>query len=316
MTNGRPKISVCSSCYNEMGNIEEWYSRVVQVFSRHPAYDYEIVIADNCSTDGTRELLRRLAAADKRFKVIFNSNNFGQLRSPVNAFLRSTGDASVLMVSDLQDPPELISQMLQKREEGFLVVVATRTARAEGPLIGACRWLYYWLLAKISDPSRIIRNFTGFGLYDRRFVDALRRYNDPVPYLRGLVGEIGFKRATVEFVMGERKRGASKNNVFILYDYAMNGFVNHSKLPLRLAVLAGFCLSGVSLALSLIYFVYKLLYWETFSLGVAPAVIGLFFFSGVQLAFTGVVGEYVGAILTQTKNFPMVIEEETLNFDA
>lgn len=309
------KISITTSCFNEESNLRELYKRLMKVFQQLPQYNYEIIIADNCSTDGSRAILREIAAKDRRFKVIFNSNNFGYLRSPHNAFLQATGDAVIPMCSDLHDPPEVILDMVRKWEEGNMVVVAVKPKTRESFPMALVRKLYYKLLSRMSDSHEIIQNFTSFGLYDRRFMDAVKKYNDPYPYFRGMVSEIGFKRTYVEYVPEERKSGESKHNFFTLYDLAMTGFINHSKLPLRLAALMGFCLAGVNLIVALVYLVYKLLYWNTFSLGLAPMVIGLFFFSAVQLIFVGIIGEYISAILTQVKNRPLVIEQERINFD-
>jgi glycosyltransferase involved in cell wall biosynthesis len=311
----RKKISIASGCFNEEGNLQEWYDRIIAMFSGFPQYDYEIIIADNCSTDGSREILRRLAAQDKKFKVIFNSNNFGHIRSPYNGLLQTTGDAVVIMASDLQDPPELIAEFLKKWEEGNRVVVAVKPQSKESLTMALIRKFYYYLLSKVAESDVVIRNFTGFGLYDRKFMDAAKKYHDPFPYFRGLVGEIGFKRAEIEFIQPRRKHGKTKNNIFILYDFAMVGFVNHSKLPLRLAVFCGFCLAGISLLIALGYLIYKLMFWDTFNLGLAPLVIGLFFFSAMQLIFIGIIGEYIGAIYTQVKNKPWAIEDEKINFD-
>ncbi len=308
-------ISVSSSCYNEEGNIQEWYDRIIKVFEKFPQYDYEIVLADNCSTDGTRDILRKIAKNDKSFKVILNSNNFGHIRSPYNAWLSTSGDATVILVSDLQEPPELIEEFIKKWEEGYQVVAGVKSKSKGNILMNQVRKFYYWLLGKFSDSAKIIPNFTGFGLYDRKFMDALRKYQDPYPYFRGLVSEIGFKGAEIQYIQENRKQGKTKNNFFTLYDMAMTGFVNHSKLPLRLATFLGFILAGISLLVAAGYLVYKLLYWNTFTLGLAPLVVGMFFFAAVQLIFIGIVGEYVGAIYTQVKNKPLVIEDEKINFE-
>ncbi len=308
------KISISTSCYNEAGNIRELYERIRAVFEKHPEYDWEIVIADNLSCDGTRELLREIASEDKRFKVILNANNFGHIRSPTNALLHTTGDAVISMCSDLQDPPELIHDFLQKWEEGYQVVCGVKPESKENPLMFAVRRFYYWLLSRFSETEQV-RNFTGYGLYDRKFVEAFRKFHDPYPYFRGMIGEIGFRRTEIPFVQEMRKHGKTKNNFFTLYDMAMTGFVNHTKLPLRLAVFCGFVLAFLSLLTAFGYLVYKLLYWDTFQLGLAPLVIGLFFFSAVQLIFIGILGEYIGAIWTQVKNKPLAIEEEKINFD-
>ncbi len=314
MTQLGKKVSIVTGCLNEQGNVEDFYTRVTKVLSEFPGYSYEIIIADNCSADGTREILRRLAAADSRLKVIFNSSNFGPVRSGYNAFMLATGDAVILMACDLQDPPELIADMIRRWEEGCKVVVAVKSSSGENPLIFFARKCFYRVLGFLSDTDQVIQNFTGFGLYDRVFLNVLRRHRDPVPYLRGFVSEIGFRRAEVPFVQPERKRGKSKHSFLSLYDVAMSGVINHSKLPLRLATFSGFFIAGISLLVALGYLAYKLLYWDTFTLGLAPLIIGVFFFSAVQLIFIGIIGEYVGAILTQVKNRPLAIIEETINF--
>jgi glycosyltransferase involved in cell wall biosynthesis len=308
-------ISITTGCLNEGGNLQEFYDRIIKVMGGLPQYSYEIIIADNCSTDGSRDILRRIAAMDKNFRVILNANNFGPIRSGYNALLQATGDAMVVMSSDLQDPPELIVDLIRKWEEGYQVVAAVKSQSSGNSLMFLVRRFYYWLLSKFSDTDHIIQNFTGFGLYDRKVMNALKLYKDPEPYFRGFISEIGFRRAEIEFVQPPRKHGRSKHSFFTLYDVAMTGFVNHSKLPLRLATFFGFCLSVISLLVALVYLVYKIIFWNTFSLGMAPLVIGVFFFSAVQLIFIGIVGEYVGAILTQVKNHPLAIVDEKINFN-
>lgn len=310
----RKKISVVTGCFNEAENLPELYARLAAVWERHSGYDWELIVADNRSTDGSREVLRELARRDRRVKVILNSNNFGHVRSPANAFRQADGDAVVSMCSDLQDPPEMIERFLEHWEKGVKVVCAVKPASRENPLMAAVRRFYYGLLARFSETEQV-RDFTGYGLYDRQFVDAFKKFPDPYPYFRGLVAEIGFERVEIPFVQDVRKHGRTKNNFFTLYDMAMTGFVNHTKIPLRLAVFCGFITAGCSLLVSLGYLVYKLVYWDTFSLGMAPVVIGLFFFSAVQLIFIGIIGEYLGAVWTQVKNKPLVIEEEKINFD-
>jgi len=307
------KISFTTSCYNEEGNLQEWYNRIISVLSRFPNYDYEFIVADNCSTDHSRVILRDIAARDKKFKVILNANNFGWIRSPFNAFIQAKGDAVVTMCSDLQEPPEVIPEFIRQWEAGALVVCGVKPKSRENPLMFLIRRFYYTLLAKFSDTPQI-QNFTGFGLYDRKFVEAIKLYKDPYPYFRGLVGEIGFQRVEVPFTQADRKHGKRKSSFFRLYDVALTGFVNHTRFPLRLATFMGFVLAGISFLVALGYLIYKLFYWETFSLGLAPLVVGLFFFSAVQLIFIGVIGEYIGAIWTQVKNKPLVIEDERINF--
>ena len=309
------KITIASGCFNEAGNIGELYRRCLEVLKNFPEYDYEFVISDNLSTDGTREILREIAAKDPKFKVILNANNFGHIRSPFNALLNASGDAVVWMCSDLQEPPEVISEFIRKWQEGAKVVAGVRSGTRASWFMELLRKGYYSLLAKTSSESAVIPKFTGFGLYDKVVIDALKKFNDPYPYFRGLVAEIGFQRAEVPFVQEKRKHGKTKNNFFTLYDMAMTGFVNHTKLPLRLAVFSGFFIAFLSLLVALGYFIYKLCNWDDFQVGMAPLVIGLIFFSAIQLIFIGILGEYIGAIYTQVKNKPLVIEEERINFD-
>jgi glycosyltransferase involved in cell wall biosynthesis len=306
-------ISIISGCYNEEGNLQEFHDRIVAVLKKFPQYAYEIIIADNCSTDNSRAIIRQIAAQDKQFKAIFNANNFGHIRSPYNALLQASGDAVVILCSDLQDPPEMIETFIQKWEEGYRVVCAVKPKSKENPLMFLFRRIYYRLLASCSEIHQI-QNFTGFGLYDRKVIDALKKYHEPYPYFRGLISEIGFNRIEIPFIQAARKHGKTKNNFATLYDTAMTGFVNHTKLPLRLAAFFGFVVAGLSLVAAIAYFIYKLLYWNQFNVGLAPLVIGVFFFSSVQLIFIGIIGEYIGAIWTQVKNKPLVIEEERINF--
>ena len=307
-------ISIATSCYNERENLPVFYERVRAVLRDFPEYDYEFVVADNCSTDGTREVLRDIAGKDPRFKVIFNSNNFGHIRSPFNALLRTSGDVVFSLCSDLQEPPELLREFMAKYKEGYKVVCGVRSGTRSNAFLEMLRKFYYYLLGRTSPGETIIPRFTGFGLYDRCFIEALRRFRDRYPYFRGLVSEIGFRRAEVEFVQAERLHGRSKNDFFTLYDMAMTGFVNHSMLPLRLATFAGFLIGAASLAVAAVYLVLKLVFWDSFSFGMAPLMIGMFFFGAVQLIFIGVLGEYIGAILTRIKDRPLVIEEERINF--
>ena len=307
------KISIVSPCYNEEGNLPELHRRLTAVMAQHPEYDYEIIWADNASTDGSRALIRRLCAEDRRLKAIFNAGNFGQIRSPYNALLAATGDAVVMICSDLQETPELIHDFIREWEGGAKVVCGVKPTSKEGSIMFLLRRVYYKLIRILSDTPQI-ENFTGFGLYDRVVVDAMRKFDDPYPYIRGLVAEIGFRRVEVPYEQQARKAGRTKNNLFSLYDYAMTGFVNHTKLPLRLAAFTGFVLAALSLLTAIVYFIYKLAYWDSFVVGTAPLVIGLFFFSSIQLIFIGVIGEYIGAIWTQVKHKPLVIEEERINF--
>ena len=310
----RPVISIATSCFNECENIRPFYDRCMAALREFPEWDYEFVVADNSSTDGTRDILRELAAKDKNFKVILNAGNAGHIRSPYNALMNTSGDAVFYLCSDLQEPPEMLAKFMAKRAEGYKVVCGVRSGTRSGWLMEKFRSFYYYLLAKASPGQRIIPRFTGFGLYDREVIDALRRFHEPYPYFRGLVGEVGFAFAEVEFVQEKRLHGRTKNNFFTLYDMAMTGFVNHSLLPLRLAAFSGFLLGAVSLLIALVYLVLKLVFWDTFSFGMAPLMIGMFFFGAIQLIFIGVLGEYIGAILVRVKDRPLVVEEERINF--
>lgn len=312
----KKKISVVSSAYNEEGNIRELYEQVkAQMDLLGDKYDYEQIVLDNASTDGTLNELRKISAQDKNFKVIVNARNFGHIRSPYYGILQCEGDAVIYMASDLQDPPALIPQFIAKWEEGYKVVLAQKKQSKESWLFFAVRRLYYWLLNLVNDSgAELLSNCTGFGLYDKCVVDELRKLDEPYPYLRGLVCELGYSRALVPFVQPLRKRGLTKNNFYTLYDNAMTGFTNHSKVPLRLAALGGFALGIFSFILALIYLVLKLLYWDSFPMGTAPILLAVLFFSSVQLFFIGIIGEYIGAILTQVLKRPLVIEKERINF--
>ncbi len=307
------RISVVTPCYNERDNVEDLHAQLVQVMSELPGYDFEHIYIDNASTDGTVPILRRLAATDSRVKVILNARNFGHIRSPFYGILQARGDAVICMSSDLQDPPSLIKDFVSKWEEGFKAVLGVKTRSKETRIMFLLRRIYYRLLSKLSEVP-LVENFTGFALYDQQVVGVLRQIDDPYPYIRGLIAEIGFEAAKVEFVQPKRKRGITKNNFYTLYDMAMTGFTSNTKIPLRLAMMVGFLTAAISLLAGLFYLVYKLIYWETFTAGTAPLVVGLFFVGGVQLFFLGIVGEYIGAIYTQVRRRPLVVEKERINF--
>ena len=307
------KLSIVSGCFNEAGNVEELVARVAKVMSALPQYDYEQIIIDNASTDGTQEILRKLAAENPRLKVILNARNFGHIRSPYYGLMQGKGDAVIYVASDLQEPPELIPDFLKKWEEGAKAVVAIKDSSDESPLFFAVRRLYYLLVEGLAE-FKTVKNFTGFGLYDRVIIDYCRTVADPYPYFRGLISEIGLPIAQISYHQPARKRGITKNNFFTLYDLAMLGITNHSKVPLRLAAMLGFATALLSLLVAIGYLVYKLLFWKNFPLGTAPLVIGLFFFASVQLFFIGILGEYIGAIHTQVLKRPLVVEKERINF--
>jgi polyisoprenyl-phosphate glycosyltransferase len=306
------KISIITPCYNEEENLGELYQRICRAMETLN-YDYEHILIDNASTDHSVEILRKLASKDNRVKVIMNTRNFGHIRSPYYALLQTTGDAVVCMASDLQDPPERIPEFIKKWEQGYKVVIGVKTRSEESGLFFFLRTIYYRILRNLSDVP-LIENFTGYGLYDRQVVDALRDLNDPYPYFRGLIADLGYQRAQVEFNQPRRQRGISKNNFYTLYDLAMLGLTGYTKVPLRIATMLGFLAAALSFVVGLVYLLYKLLFWQQFTLGSAPIVIGLFFLGSIQLFFLGIVGEYIGAIYTQIMKRPLVIEKERINF--
>lgn len=307
------KISILTPCFNESENVDLLCEKIRETLAQLPNYDYEHVFIDNASTDDTVAKIKAQIATDKHIKLIVNARNFGHVRSPFHGIKQCYGDAVILMASDLQDPPEKIIDFVKKWEEGYKIVVGVKTKSNENKLMYNIRKLFYGLISKFSETEQI-KQFTGFGLYDKTFIDVLRQIEDPYPYFRGLVSELGFERAEVEFVQPRRERGKTKNNFYTLYDMAILGFVSHSKLPLRLAIFIGLSVAILSLLVAFGYLIYKLLFWHSFELGMAPLVIGLFFFSSVQLFFIGIIGEYIGSIHTQVRKRPLVIEKERINF--
>ncbi len=310
----RKLISIVTPCFNEEENIQELYDRVKKVMAHISKYDYEHIFIDNASTDGTTSILKSIAAIDRHVKIIINTRNFGHIRSSYHAFVNAPGDAVIHIVADLQDPPEMIVHFIEKWEEGYKIAIGVKEKSEESPLLFAIRKLYYNLIGKLSE-IELIKNFTGFGLYDKKVIEILKKIDDPYPYVRGLICDIGYERAEISYVQPARRRGFTKNNFYTLYDIAMLGITNHSKVPLRLATMTGFLVAILSLLVALGYFGYKLIFWESFQVGMAPLVIGLFFFSSVQLFFIGIIGEYVGSIHTQVLKRPLVIEKERINFD-
>jgi glycosyltransferase involved in cell wall biosynthesis len=308
------RISVVTPCYNEEQNVEELYRRVRDAIRSAGDYQYEHIFIDNHSEDGTVAVLRRIAACDRNLKVIVNARNFGQIRSPHHALLTTSGDAVIGLVADLQDPPELIPQMLRKWEEGNPLVLCVKDSSEESRWVYGFRSFYYRLVRRLSS-IRTVEHFTGFGLYDRKVVEIVRSFPDAYPYFRGMIAEIGFPHYEIRFRQPQRRRGVTKNNVYSLYDMAMLGITNLSKVPLRLVMLFGFVAALVSVLIALGYLIYKLVFWEQFSVGMAPVVIGLFFLGSVQLVALGLVGEYVGAVHTQVMRRPLVIEQERINFE-
>ena len=316
MDNFKKHISVITACYNEEENVAALIKAVANEFEQVPQYTYEHIFIDNSSTDNTVGILKDIAATDKHVKIIVNDRNFGHIRSPFYGMIQCRGDAVISLVADFQDPPEMIIKFLEKWEEGYKIVIGIKKKSRENPIMFALRRLFYNLLASVSEGGeKPVRNFTGFGLYDQKFVAVLRSLDDPYPYFRGLITDLGFNRCELHYTQPRRAGGTTKNNFFTLYDMAMLGFTSHSRLPLRLSAFIGFFSGIISLAFAIVYFIYKLIYWHRFQVGQAPMVIGMFFFSSVQLFFIGIIGEYIGAIHRQVKKRPLVIEKERINFN-
>lgn len=309
--------SIITPCYNEEGNVEALCNRIRSVMESLAGIvdDYEHICIDNASTDKTVQILKAIAISDKKVKIIVNSRNFGHIRSPYHGLLQAKGDFAVFLASDLQDPPELIKDFVEKWRQGFQVVKGVKATSDETFAMFTVRKIFYSLLNKIADNGiALTKNFTGFGLYDRKVLDALKQIDDPYPYFRGLVVEVGFDATEVVFTQPRRRRGISKNNFYTLWDIAMLGIVNHSKFPLRIGIFIGLFTAAISFLLGVVYLVLKLLYWDRFVAGTAPTLIGIFFVFSVQLVFLGLLGEYVGAILTQVQGRPHVFEKERINF--
>ena len=310
------KISFVSSCFNEEGNVEELFSRVKAQAEKFPNYEWEYIILDNGSVDGTAQKLEQMALADKHLKVIINARNFGHIRSPYYGICEAKGDAVIYLASDLQDPPELIEEFIKKWEAGFKIVLGQKNSSEENCLMFFIRKMFYKGLKMISDDgTQMLQNCTGFGLYDKVIVDILRNNDDSYPYLRGQICDVGFEKAFVQFNQPLRKRGITKNNFYTLYDNAMLGVVKHSKVPLRIMTFIGFLTSFLSISLALLYFILKILFWQMFDFGLAPLIISIFFFASVQLFCLGILGEYIGAIYTRVDKKPLVVPKKRINFE-
>ena len=306
-------ISIVTPCYNEEDNIEELYRRIKAVISKLQIYEFEIIVIDNSSKDSTLEKLKKLALSDKTLKVIVNTRNFGHIRSPYYGILQSNGHATIYLASDLQDPPELIAEFIKHWEVGHKLVMAVKPVSQESTWIHNLRKFYYRFVDQITDIT-LLADSTGFGLYDRVVIDQLRQINDPYPFLRGLICELGYNIKTVAFDQPKRLRGITKNNFFSLYDIAMLGIISHSKLPIRIASFLGFLVGLLSIIAAICYLILKLLFWDTIPFGFAPVVIGLFFLFGIQLIFIGILGEYISSIHTYVQRRPVVVEKERINF--
>ena len=308
----KQKISLLTPTLNEEENIENFIFKVREEMKKLD-YDYEHIIIDNFSNDRTIEILRNIAKSDNKLKIILNSRNFGSVRSPFYGLMQTSGDAAILINADFQDPIELIPQYIQKWKEGNDIVLNEKINSEENKLIFFVRKQFYNFISKISEVG-LKKNITGSGIYDKKVIERFKSINDPYPYLRGLIFELGFKVDTIKFNQPIRLKGKSKHNFFSMYDIAMLGIVKHSKLPLRLMTMFGFLLSILSIGVGLFYFFYKLFFWNTFSAGVAPLVIGLFLLGAVQVFLIGLLGEYIGAILLHSRNLPLVEERERINF--
>jgi len=308
------KISVLIPCYNEEENVEPISQAVVETLTRElPQYDYELVFIDNDSNDRTRPILRRLCEANPKIKAIFNARNFGQFNSPYYGMLQVTGDCVIEMVADFQDPVDLIPAYVKAWEEGYKIVIGIKTSSKESKIMYWLRSCYYRLIKNLSDVEQI-EHFTGSGLYDREFIEVLRGLNDPTPFLRGIVAELGYKRKEIPYEQPERRAGKTHNNFYKLYDAAMLSVTSYTKVGLRLATIFGAFCGVVSILVALVYLVMKLIWWDRFPAGMAPLLIGMMFLGSVQIFFIGLVGEYVLSINQRVMKRPLVIEEERINF--
>ncbi len=314
MNNTRKKVSIMIPCYNEEENIVAITDAVAGQMEQLPQYDYEIVVIDNCSTDNTRPLLREICAKNKKIKAIFNVKNFGQFNSPVYGMMQTTGDCTISICADFQDPVEMIPEFLKYWEEGYQIVHGVKTSSKESGLMYGLRSIYYKLIKKYSSVDQI-EHFTGFGLYDKSFIDVLRKLKDPTPFIRGIVAELGGKRKAIPYEQPQRRAGKTHNNWYSLYDGAMLSFTSYTKIGLRMATFLGGGIAIVSFIVAFVYLIMKLCNWNNFNAGQAPVLIGMFFLGAVQLIFLGVIGEYILSMNQRIMNRPLVVEEERINFD-
>ena len=306
-------LSIVTPCYNEEDKVEELYRRIKDVIGSLNNYKFEIIFIDNSSKDNTLKILKKIAASDIIVKIIVNRRNFGHIRSPYYGILQSSGIATIYLASDLQDPPELIPEFINYWEQGYKLVMAVKPNSQEKSWFNQLRKFYYRFVDRISDIS-LVADSTGFGLYDRIVLDQLRQINDPYPFLRGLICELGFDIKTISFNQPKRLRGITKNNFYSLYDIAMLGIINHSKIPIRFASFLGFAVGLLSIIAALVYLILKIFFWNFIPFGIAPLIIGLFLLFGIQLIFIGVLGEYIASIHTYVQRRPVVVEKERINF--
>lgn len=309
------KISIMVPCYNEEENVVPLSEAIIDMFAKDlPQYDYEILFIDNDSSDTTRVKLRQLCASNPKIKAIFNAKNFGQFNSPYWGMCQTTGDCTICLCCDFQDPIEMIPKLVKEWENGYKIVCAIKTSSKENKIMRFLRTCYYKLIKKMSDVEQI-EHFTGFGLYDKSFIKVLRELDDPTPFLRGIVAELGFKRKDIPYEQAKRAAGKTHNNWYSLYDAAMLSFTSYTKIGLRIATIFGFICSLLSLCVALVYLILKLIYWDNFVAGMAPVLIGVFLMGSLQLFFIGLVGEYILNINKRIMHRPLVIEEERINFD-
>ena len=311
----KKRLSVMIPCYNEEENVRAIYEAVRQQFNENlPQYDYEILFIDNKSQDQTRDIIRRICSEDKNVKAIFNCRNFGQFNSPYYAITQTSGECCITLCADFQDPPELIPQFVKEWENGYKLVIGVKTKSKESKIMYALRSLYYKVIKKMSDVQQI-EHFTGFGLYDKSFVKTLRELDDPQPFIRGIVAELGPEYKEIEYTQPQRRAGKTHNNFYSLYDAAMLSFTSYTKIGLRLAVFAGAILGTISFVIAMVYLILKLVFWDRFAAGMAPILIGVFFMGSIQLFFIGLLGEYIMNINSRVMKRPLVVEEERINFE-
>lgn len=308
------KISVMVPTYNEEENVVPLSEAIIEQFERLPQYDYELLFIDNDSKDTTREKLEMLCKGNPKIKAIFNAKNFGQFNSPFYGMLQTTGDCTITMCADFQDPVEMIPKFIHEWEQGYKIVSAIKTTSKENPIMRFLRTCYYKLIKKMSDVEQI-EHFTGFGLYDKSFINVLRELDDPMPFLRGIVAELGYKRKDIPYEQQKRRAGKTSNNWYRLYDAAMLSFTSYTKIGMRIATIIGFIISFISIAIGFVYLILKLVHWDSFSMGNAPMLIGIFVLGGIQIFFIGLLGEYVLNINSRMMKRPLVIEERRINFD-
>jgi glycosyltransferase involved in cell wall biosynthesis len=306
-------ISIVTPTFNEEKNIEE-LSKQIQTEMQNIDYDYEHIIIDNASTDNTQNIIKRLCSENKKIKAIFNARNFGHIRSPYYGIMQAKGEAVILLAADFQDPPHLISQLIKKLSNGFDIVLLKRKSSQTNFFLEYCKKIFYRIINSLSE-ILLIEKTTGSGIFDKKIIEQLRKLDEPYPYFRGLISEITNKIDILEFDQPRRLHGKSKNNFFTLFDIAMLGIIKHSKLPLRFMTISGFIFSFIALIIGIIFFIYKLLFWNSFQLGLAPIILGLFFGISFQILLLGIIGEYVGFILTQIRKIPLVVEKERINFE-